>query len=131
MFCLMIKSIQRTMDNEAIAFRLRVLRHHVAGSDHGSQARFAAQIGVEYRRWNNNECAHNLSRDMAMQLVRLFHGLTLDWIYMGREDGLSTRLHRDLREAEKAIMLLEGDSSGSSDSSTSSDLSKKSKTSLR
>jgi hypothetical protein len=121
MFLSMIKTIQSAMDNGAIAFRLRARRHHVAGSGHGAQARFAAQIGVEYRRWNNYECGHNLSRDMAMQLVKTFHGLTLDWIYMGREDGLSTRLHRDLREAERAIILLENsNSSGVSGSLKSS-----------
>lgn len=129
MFPLMIKNIQNAMDNQAIAFRLRVLRHYIAGSDHGSQLRFAVQIGVEYRRWNNYEHGHNLSRDMAMQLVKTFHGLTLDWIYMGREDGLSTRLHRELREAEKAITLLED--TNSSGSAASSGLSKKSNTSFR
>ena len=113
----MAKTIQKGMDNDAIARRLRILRHHVTGSDFGAQARFAAKLGLEYRRWNNYECGHNLSRDVAMLLVTTIHGLTLDWIYLGREDGLSRSLHRDLVEAEKAVTLSEDDPATSSGSS--------------
>ena len=113
----MAKNIQSGMDNKAIARRLRILRHHVTGSDFGAQARFASQIGIEYRSWNNYEAGYNLSRDKAMLLVQRIHGLTLDWIYLGREDGLSTKLQRALVEAEKAVTLSEDDPDTSSGSS--------------
>jgi len=90
-----------------IARRLRILRHHVAGSEQGSRARFAAQIGIEYKRWNNFERGYPIPRDMAIHLVRAIHGLTLDWVYLGRQDGLSMRLQRELEEAGKAVTLSE------------------------
>jgi hypothetical protein len=76
-----------SVDNAAIARRLRILRHHVAGSGHGSRAAFAAQTGIEYKRWNNFEREFPMPRDMAIHLVKAIHGLTLDWIYLGRQDG--------------------------------------------
>jgi len=104
-----------SLDNAAIARRLRILRHHIAGSGHGSRAAFAAQTGIEYKRWNNFERAFPMPRDMAIHLVKTIHGLTLDWIYLGRKDGLPMRLQRELEEAGKAVTLSEGrTASGSS-----------------
>jgi len=104
-----------SVDNAAIARRLRILRHHVAGSGHGSRAAFAAQTGIEYKRWNNFEREFPMPRDMAIHLVKAIHGLTLDWIYLGRQDGLPIRLQRELEDAGKAVTLSEGRSaSGSS-----------------
>jgi hypothetical protein len=102
------------LDN-AITRRLHILRHYVAGSDHGSKARFAARIGIEYKRWNNFERGYPIPRDMAIHLVKAIHGLTLDWIYLGREDGLSVVLQRALTEAGKSMILSE-DSPGSGSS---------------
>lgn len=93
------------LDNAAITRRLHILRQYVSGSDHGSKARFAATIGIEYKRWNNFERGYPLPRDMAIHLVKAVHGLTLDWIYLGREDGLSIALQRALAEAEKTVTL--------------------------
>ena len=104
------------LDNAAIARRLRILRHHIAGGDHGSRARFAVQIGIEYKRWNNFERGYPMPRDMAIHLVRAIHGLTLDWIYLGRQDGMSLRLQRELEEAGKALTLSENPGPGGSGS---------------
>jgi hypothetical protein len=110
-----MKKPNQERENAAITRRLHILRHHVSGSDHGSKARFAARIGIEYKRWNNFERGYPLPRDMAIHLVRTIHGLTLDWIYLGREDGLSIALQRELAEAGKSVTLVEtGSGSGSS-----------------
>ena len=95
------------LDNAAIARRLRILRHLVSGGGHGSRAQFAARIGIEYKRWNNFERGFPLPRGMAIHLVRAIDGLTLDWIYLGRQDGMSMRLQRELEEAGKAVTLSE------------------------
>jgi hypothetical protein len=108
------------LDNTSIARRLRILRHHIAGSEQGSQLRFATQMGIEYRRWNNFERGYPLNREIAVALIRKVHGLTLDWLYLGREDGLSIGLHRELTEAGKAVTLLETPDSGSSMKATKS-----------
>jgi hypothetical protein len=107
----MAKTLPDGLDNADIARRLRILRHHVAGSGHGSQMTFASRMGIEHRRWNNFERGFPLSREIAVLLIRKIGGLTLDWLYLGRDDGLSRALHRELVEAGKAVMLLEdGDS---------------------
>ena len=111
----MAKTLPDGLDNADIARRLRILRHHVAGSGHGSQMTFASRMGIEHRRWNNFERAFPMPRDMAIHLVKAIHGLTLDWIYLGRKDGLPMRLQRELEEAGKAVTLSEGrTASGSS-----------------
>jgi len=79
--------------------------------------RFAARIGIEYKRWNNFERGYSLPRDMGTHLVKAIPGLTLDWIYLNREDGLPIRLQRDLEEAEKAVTLSEAGPAASSGSS--------------
>lgn len=107
----MKKSSPDDLDNDAIARRLRILRQHVAGNEQGSQIRFASRIGIEYRRWNNFERGYPLSRDMAVHLTRAIPGLTTDWLFLGREDGLATKLHRELAEAGKAVILAEEEAS--------------------
>ena len=93
------------LENAAIARRLRILRHYIAGDEAGSRQRFATRIGLEYKRWNNFERGLPLNRDVAIHLVKAIHGLTLDWVYLGREDGLPLKLQRDLDEVGKAVTL--------------------------
>lgn len=96
-----------TLDNLAIARRLRVLRYSVAGGDQGAQSRFAIQMKVEPKRWNNYERGYPLPRDMAVHLVRRVPGLTTDWLWLGIEDGMPGRLQRELAEAGNALTLSE------------------------
>jgi hypothetical protein len=106
----MKRAVPANLDSAAaVTRRLHILRHYVSGGDHGSKARFAAQIGIEYKRWNNFERGYPIPRDMAIHLVKAIHGLTLDWIYLGREDGLSIALQRELVEAGKTVTLFSGD----------------------
>jgi len=91
------------LDNSAIAHRLRILRYYATGGGQGSQSRFAVQLGIEPRRWNNFERGFPLPRDMAVRLVRTIPGLTTDWIWLGREDGLPARLQRELANARDAL----------------------------
>lgn len=87
-----------------VAERLIALRLAMSGEN---QTRFAAQIGFEIKRWNNFERGLPLSKDAAIQLVTRIPGLTLDWLFLGREDGLPVKLHRELVEAGKAITGVE------------------------
>lgn len=87
------------LDNLAIAQRLRILRYSVAGNDQGAQSRFAIQMKIEPKRWNNYERGYPLPRDMAVHLVRRVPGLTTDWLWLGIEAGLPGRLQRELAEA--------------------------------
>ncbi len=86
-------------ENSEVARRLVMLRQAVAGD---SQTAFANQVGIEVKRWNNFERSKPLSKDAAFILVRKIHGLTLDWLFLGVEDGLTVKLQRALDEAGKA-----------------------------
>lgn len=85
--------------NQEVARRLTILRHAVAGE---SQTAFAQRVGIEVKRWNNFERSLPLSKDVAIMLVRKFPGLTLDWLFLGIEDGLPVKLQRELAEAGKS-----------------------------
>lgn len=90
----------RPDSNEAIAMRLRCLRYSVAEDN---QTRFATQIGIEAKRWNNFERNHPLSKEVALKIVQTFSGVTLDWLFLGREDGLSVQRHRALVAAAEKV----------------------------
>ena len=89
----------RAESNEAVAARLRLLRTVVSGE---SQTAFAAALGIEVKRWNNFERGLPLSKEVAFLLVNKFPDVTLDWLYLGNENGLSVRRQRELVEAGKA-----------------------------
>jgi transcriptional regulator with XRE-family HTH domain len=75
--------------------RLRHLRQAL-GYRHGNT--FAHFLGVPATRWNNLENGFPLSKEVAFLLLRRVSGLSLDWLYLGRTDGLSMRLGRKLGE---------------------------------
>jgi len=77
------------------ARRLRLLRE-VKG--YKTASHFAREMGIEYKRWNNFENGYPLSKEAAFILVKRIPGLTLDWLFFGRLDGLSFQLARELDE---------------------------------
>jgi transcriptional regulator with XRE-family HTH domain len=76
----------------------RVKRLRVAHGLHSQQA-MAAYLGVSFNRWNNVERGLPLGHDLAVVLCQRFPGLTLDWLYFGRSEGVSLDLARRLGEA--------------------------------
>jgi transcriptional regulator with XRE-family HTH domain len=84
----------RTEKNAAeISKRLRWLRE----AQDFNQAAIARQINVQRTRWNNWETAVGcIPVDVATLLVQKF-GVTLDWIYMGREAGMPYELMLKIR----------------------------------
>lgn len=103
--------VNKGIDHKATGRRLRILRHLVAGSDNGAATRFVDMLGIENSRWSNLEHGLPLQRDLAAQLIYLVPGLTMDWLWLGRVDGMPTVLQRELLEAEKAVTLVEGSAS--------------------
>jgi hypothetical protein len=83
------------------ARRLKILRNYAQCGD--SQTRFAAKYGFSVKQWNNFERGFPLSNPVAFQLVKLFPGLTLDWLHLGKADGLPGTLRAELEAAEKAM----------------------------
>ena len=66
-----------------------------------AQQAFANFLGVDRGRWNNVECGAPLSKEMALRIVRKFPGVTLDWLFLGRTEGLSAEMARALSEPPK------------------------------
>jgi hypothetical protein len=66
--------------------------------EYESPGAFAAFLGYSAQRWGNVENGHPLSRDIAFKLVQMCPGLTLDWLYFGKPDGLPLELARRLGE---------------------------------
>ena len=81
--------------NQTIGRRLRHLRQAL-NYRHGNT--FAAFLGIPATRWNNLENGYPLSKEVAFLLVRKVSGLSLDWLYFGKTDGLSMRLGQRLGE---------------------------------
>ena len=82
-------------ENELVGQRLRRLRE---AQGYDSQGAFAALLGVSAPRWNQVENGMPMSRDIAFRLVKAVPGLTLDWLYFGKPDGLPLELARRLGE---------------------------------
>ncbi len=66
------------------------------GYRHGNT--FAAFLGIPSSRWNNLENGFPLSKEVAFLLVRRISGLSLDWLWFGKTDGLSYRIGHRLGE---------------------------------
>ena len=81
-----------------VAERLKLLRE---AENEGNQAAFATKLGISAPRWNNFEKGMPLSKDVAFRLVRNVPGLTLDWLYLAVEDGLTLALRQRLQAARR------------------------------
>jgi hypothetical protein len=59
---------------------------------------FAAFLNIGQQRWANFENGFPLSREIIFRLVQSVPGLTSDWLYFGKPDGLPVDLARRLGE---------------------------------
>lgn len=82
------------------AKRLRLLRV-AEGGDNSS--RWAARMGLTLPQLSNFENGVPLSKVAAIAMATKVPGLTTDWLFMGREEGLSVDLRRRLQEAQEAM----------------------------
>jgi len=76
-----------------VALRCRVLTRLYAGDNSST---FAKSIGVSPTRWNNIERSGALSKDVARQIVRKWPEVSLDWLWRGRDDGLTPAKSNEL-----------------------------------
>lgn len=59
---------------------------------------FAKFLNVGQQRWANYENGFPVSREIIFRLVQSVPGLTSDWLYFGKADGLPVDLARRLGE---------------------------------
>jgi transcriptional regulator with XRE-family HTH domain len=83
-----------------ISKRLRILRM-AEGED--TSCTFAERLGMSAQRYSNYENGYPLWRDTAIALAMEIPGLTTDWLFMGREEGLSVDLRRRLRDMARLL----------------------------
>lgn len=81
--------------DDAVSERCKRLRLTL---EYPQSSSFAKFLGVSPQRWNNVEIGMPLGRDLAMTLTRKIPGLSLDWLYRGRSEGLPLDLARRLGE---------------------------------
>lgn len=88
--------------NEEVAERVRLLRRVVKPDM--NCAEFAQFLGVTHQRLNNVENGYPLGNDLAKRIVSRVAGITLDWLQLGRDNGVQPDLAQRLLEAasEKA-----------------------------
>ena len=96
---------KRNDNRNAIAKRLwltRIAYGRVQGRDKDiSQTDFCDLVGLPLRLWNNGERgASRLGLDSAIQVVERT-GVDLDWLYLGRKDGLPSKLAIEISNLEK------------------------------
>jgi transcriptional regulator with XRE-family HTH domain len=89
-----------TKEPGPIGARLRLLR---AAISENNASKFAARIGVSSSRWANYEGDHPVPLAIAQKIIEAVPGLTLDWIYLGKPDGLPLALARRLEEASGEV----------------------------
>ena len=73
--------------------RLKLLRQTLGYS---TAMAFATFLEVGYTTYHPFEKGQPLSRDVAFRLVRKIPGVTLDWLYFGRPEGLPLEFARKL-----------------------------------
>jgi hypothetical protein len=56
-------------------------------------------MGLTLPQLSNFENGVPLSKNAAIGMAKRIPGLTTDWLFMGREEGLSVQLRQRLREA--------------------------------
>lgn len=77
-------SMNGFVDDRQVLERLRQLR-----AAYGlTQGAFADRLGISYNRYNNIEQGRPLGKDLAFMICQKFPGVTLDWLFFGRRDGL-------------------------------------------
>jgi DNA-binding XRE family transcriptional regulator len=82
-------------EDQARAARCRLLREQLG---YAQSAAFAAFLGVSPQRWNHVENGKPLGHELAIRLVQAAPGVTLDWLYFGKPDGLPLEWARRLGE---------------------------------
>jgi plasmid maintenance system antidote protein VapI len=78
------------------------MRHLWRALEFPTSAAFAAAIGATATRWNNIENSGSLSREIAFRIVQKFPGVTTDYLWFGRMDGMPLQRVRQFEAAPGA-----------------------------
>lgn len=84
---------------DEIPYRLKQLRVLL---EFETQQQMADFLDVPFNRYNNVERGAPLSHDLAVRICQKVPGMTLDWLYFGKTDGLPLGLAKRLGEVPMA-----------------------------
>lgn len=89
------------MQVNATMARLRRLQAVLEGAGRGKDVRMAVRLGVSLQRWHNIvHGGQSLSLSLALLIVERCPGVSLDWLFLGRTQGLSHKMARSLNDPE-------------------------------
>ena len=94
----MVENVEKSRKVNDMQTRMRRLREALEGLDHGAQTRFAQQIGIGLTTWNAIENGKDVSIRVARAIIARYPGITLDWIYYGKAEGLTVHMYRLLED---------------------------------
>jgi hypothetical protein len=80
------KGIKKT---PLVAQRLLLLQEMFESTGRGASVRMAQSLGITPHHWYNVLRGTSLGIALAQRIVRTFPGVSLDWLYLGRPEGLS------------------------------------------
>jgi hypothetical protein len=87
------KGIKKT---PLVAQRLLLLQEMLEGTGRGASVRMAQSLGITPHHWYNVLRGSSLGIALAQRIVRTFPGVSLDWLYLGRPEGLSCEIAEKL-----------------------------------
>jgi hypothetical protein len=79
-----------------VAERLLLLQELFEGTGRGASTRMALRLGITFHHWYNVLRGSSLGIPLAQRIVRTFPGVSLDWLYLGRPEGLSCEIAEKL-----------------------------------
>ena len=82
-----------SLDHKAVGRRLRQLRESMG---YTQVTPFAKYLSVGLKRLWNADNGGPLGKELALCIVQKCPGVTLDWLYLGRTEGLSVSMVRRL-----------------------------------
>ena len=88
-----------------VAQRLRLLQEMFEGTGRGASLRMVQRLGITPTVWSNALTASPLSIRLAQRIVLTFPGVSLDWLYLDRPEGLSCQIAEKLGYATAHFQL--------------------------
>jgi hypothetical protein len=79
-----------------VAQRLLLLQEMFEGTGRGASVRMAQGLRITPHHWYNVLRGSPLSIALAHRIVLTFPGVSLDWLYLGRPEGLSCQIAEKL-----------------------------------
>ena len=86
-----------------ISGRLRRLQEILEGTDRGASTRMALRLGISKTRWGNVLHGYTLSIRLANRICARCPGISLDWLYHGRTEGLSAGMFQRLELSQTPL----------------------------